>query len=232
MILKNDEPFKRFTPDELEQGKVVMNADLPFALEMLSYCRNCMPVKQEGPVDAFRHIAKTFLLADAPLNTLDEDNQSGLIFRVQGASEEGDGTYIAYEPLPHPATITIGDDSYGFDMRKIRRPLPFTVYLHEVDREVHPGTNTPREYQSIITVKESEDVQWKSAIRMNEPLRVMGYTLYQASFADRRGQEVSVLSVVKNEGRVFPYISSALMAIGLILHARIRSRAVRSKEAT
>ena len=54
---------------------------------------------------------------------------------------------------------------------------------------------------------------------MNAPLRHKGYTLYQASYAELdNGKEATVLAVVKNSGRLFPYISSIIMAVGLLVH--------------
>ena len=48
------------------------------------------------------------------------------------------------------------------------------------------------------------------------PLHESGYTLYQSSFIDGP-QQATVLAVVKNYGRVFPYISSGIICIGLLI---------------
>ena len=53
---------------------------------------------------------------------------------------------------------------------------------------------------------------------MNEPLRHNGYTFFQASFIDDSEVETTVLATVKNYGRLFPYISSIIMSIGLLIH--------------
>ena len=55
-------------------------------------------------------------------------------------------------------------------------------------------------------------------IQMNEPLRHRGYTFYQASFVEDGEKETSVLATVKNHGRLFPYISTIVMCIGLLFH--------------
>jgi hypothetical protein len=56
---------------------------------------------------------------------------------------------------------------------------------------------------------------------MNEPLRYSGYTFFQASFIEGLDKEATVLAVVKNYGRLFPYISSIIMSVGLLLHLLI-----------
>ena len=55
-------------------------------------------------------------------------------------------------------------------------------------------------------------------IKMNEPLRYKGHTFYQASFIEGKLNDTSVLAVVKNYGRLFPYISSIIMCFGLLVH--------------
>jgi hypothetical protein len=66
---------------------------------------------------------------------------------------------------------------------------------------------------------------------MNEPLRYKGYTFYQSSFSLRPDGEYSVLSVVRNKGRVFPYLASLLIFAGLLLHLVIRLRERNGKAA-
>jgi len=51
---------------------------------------------------------------------------------------------------------------------------------------------------------------------MNHPLRYGGKTFYQASFG--KGDALSVLQVVRNPGWLIPYLSCALVALGLALH--------------
>ena len=57
---------------------------------------------------------------------------------------------------------------------------------------------------------------------MNAPLRYDEYTFYQASYAEFQGRELSILAVVKNYGRLFPYISSIIMCIGILIQLIIR----------
>jgi hypothetical protein len=59
---------------------------------------------------------------------------------------------------------------------------------------------------------------------MNEPMRYRSYTFYQSSFSIRPDGEFSILSVVQNKGRIFPYISSAIIFIGLLTHIIVRNR--------
>lgn len=103
--------------------------------------------------------------------------------------------------------------------------LPFSVTLDNFRREVYPGTNMPKLYESRVTITDG-DMTWPSIIGMNDPLRYGGYTFYQAStFINNEGRPVSVLNVVANDGWLFPYIAGILLALGLIVHIFIRKRA-------
>jgi hypothetical protein len=102
--------------------------------------------------------------------------------------------------------------------------LPFDITLNSFRREIYPGTNMPKEYESRVTVTDG-NITWPAVISMNQPLRYEGHTLYQSSMLiDRDGQPVSVLSVVTNKGWVFPYISGVILALGLIYHLAFRMR--------
>ena len=102
--------------------------------------------------------------------------------------------------------------------------LPYSVTLDNFRREVYDGTNMPKLYESRVTITDGA-LKFPAIIGMNDPLRYGGYTFYQAStFINNEGRPVSVLNVVSNEGWLFPYLSSFLLALGLIIHIYIRAR--------
>ena len=110
------------------------------------------------------------------------------------------------------------------DNRDGMESLPFEITLKNFRRDVYPGTNIPRAYESRIVITDG-DVIWPAVIAMNEPLRYGGFTFYQAStLIDKDGQPISILSVVTNQGWVFPYISGFLLAFGLGYHIYLRTR--------
>jgi len=55
----------------------------------------------------------------------------------------------------------------------------------------------------------------ESLIFMNHPLRYAGLTFYQAGFDNN--DHTTILQVVKNPSWLIPYVSCALMALGLIV---------------
>ena len=103
------------------------------------------------------------------------------------------------------------------EFRKERTYLPFSIELLDFKKVLHPGTQVAKSFSSEINLIENQ-IPRRVLIQMNEPLRHMGYTFFQASFIEELKSESTVLAVVKNYGRLFPYISSIIMSIGLLVH--------------
>jgi hypothetical protein len=55
-----------------------------------------------------------------------------------------------------------------------------------------------------------------SVIRMNEPMRHAGETFYQHQAL--AGDSGSVLQVVRNPGWTLPYLSCAVVSLGMLVH--------------
>lgn len=105
--------------------------------------------------------------------------------------------------------------------------LPFELRLDEFSKKDYPGTETPYSYESLVTnLKDNQ----QTLISMNEPLKVEGYTLYQASFSMTPGQKpVSVLSVNKDPGRAIKYLGSLILSLGIVTFTLMRSRFYKEK---
>jgi hypothetical protein len=217
-IEKDGETVRAIPFETLARGDVL--ADLPFTFSIETLCRNCRPVPVKDTTN--RHgLAERVTLQDAPPDQSDEANLSGMVFKISGADDQ-DGIYLVMEEIPHKPQI--GD--YEISLGRAETILPFEIELKDFQRELHPGTEMARGFSSDVIVKEN-GIEWPYHIRMNEPLRYKGYTFYQASFSMRPDGEYSVLSVVRNKGRIFPYLASAIIFAGLLLHVVIRLRNAR-----
>ena len=102
-------------------------------------------------------------------------------------------------------------------LRRQRTYLPFELELIDFEKIMQPGTNIAKSYSSLINLVE-DGVSRKILISMNEPLRHRGYTFYQAAFIEEGIKQTTVLATVKNYGRLFPYISTIIMCIGILYH--------------
>jgi hypothetical protein len=117
-----------------------------------------------------------------------------------------------------PKVFSHNGTNYHVALRRARHPLPFVVRLIDFRREMHPGTDIARHFSSLVSVN-SSGIDRNLLISMNKPLRERGYTLYQASYREEPdGTQWSTFAVTYNYGRVIPYISTAIIVLGLSWH--------------
>lgn len=229
-VFQNDAIIAVLPHQSLAAGEELSLPGVPFTLNITSYCRNCSMEMQRFVTPLHKGLAETLSLIPIPLAKEDEENLSGIMFEIRDGGEEANGIYLAFEPAPTVPEFSMDGHDYRITLRKQERPLPFKIRLEDFKKTTHPGTDIASEYESTVTLLD-DGQEWKAAIRMNEPLRYKGYTLYQSSFIQGTdGKEYSILAVVKNMGRVFPYIASIVICMGLIIHLVVRDKKKKNKK--
>ncbi len=103
------------------------------------------------------------------------------------------------------------------------KPLPFTLTVEAFSIPTYPGSREPSDYISTVRLR-AEGVDQKGEIRMNQPLRFDGYTLYQSSVQTVDGSSAPVFKITRNAWGFLPYAFSLLLVGGLGLHLVLRSR--------
>lgn len=203
-------------------GQMVRFEKYGLTATVKSFCRNCDAYTDSavGPADVPRNSSGIRTLKPMPLDQAPEKNFPGGIFHLQG-SDQGEEDILLYGGEPDPLTVTKGEKTYYVMLRHKRFPLPFTIRLKDFMMERHPNTEVARSYQSLVEVL-SRGVSREVLISMNEPLRHKSYALYQSSYAvDNAGRESSTLAVVKNAGRLLPYLATFVTFAGLAAHLLI-----------
>lgn len=111
--------------------------------------------------------------------------------------------------------------------------LPFTVRLEKffVERyarnggDVDEGREAPiREYRSRVTITEPGKAPYVANVRVNHPVYVRGYHIYQMSWgqgSDMSGQPVvyTVLQFIRDPGLFVVYAGFVVLAAGLLAFA-------------
>ncbi len=196
----------------------------PLTIDIIKLCLNCetfergtQPQQDNIKPEELRGRASLIDFSPKALEKEDESNQSGIMFRVGGVDAAQNGVYFSFDFIPVSPIITVGNTSYHIMLRKAVTYLPFHIQLLKFQKSYHPNTDMAQSYSSEVSVQDGA-TQWRSVISMNQPLRYKGYTFYQSSFIDENDRVATVLAVVDNAGRMFPYISGSLMCIGLLLH--------------
>jgi ABC-type transport system involved in cytochrome c biogenesis permease subunit len=143
-------------------------------------------------------------------------DQAGIIFDI--VSPAMSRPILLYGGDNTPTSVSIDGKTYGFSLRKKRFQLPVSIQLLDFKKVMYPGSEIPKSYESLVMVK-TEGLEREVQISMNKPLRFKDITMFQSSyFIDRNGTEYSILAVVKNAGRLMPYISSLLIFLGIGIH--------------
>jgi ABC-type transport system involved in cytochrome c biogenesis permease subunit len=137
-------------------------------------------------------------------------------------------------------TFEIGGVNYELALRFRREYKDYSVQLKDVVRENYSGSDTPRDFSSLIRIRNEvtgEEITEKTW--MNNPIRFGGETFYQsdyfpAALADGRMVEGSGLQIVRNAGWVIPYVCCMMVMVGMLYHfggtfMRYANRASREK---
>ncbi len=211
---------------DIQIGDIIRIDGVAFHVTILEACQNCDITARENKTDNHKGMAQHMQLSSAPLRQKNEENVAGMTLQITNNDTVDIHTII--EDVPRTPEAISGGKTYRFSLRRESRQLPFSVELIDFKKDTHPGTTMAKSYRSTVLIKDGNSV-WESVISMNEPLRYKGYTFFQSSFIATPQGDISVLAVVWNVGRAFPYISGLTMCIGLILHLVIRRRTKKNK---
>ena len=208
-----------FNEKTLYDNNIIENqSTIPFRIEVLKFFRNCEPIRRDYSGDRNSHgLARNFYLEELDPDKEYERNISGVIINIQGPDQDNNGIYIVFQGQPIRQPIIYNGSKFYLELRNQRTYLPFDIELLDFKKVLHPSTDIPKSFSSDINLIENSIPRYV-LIKMNEPLRHKGYTFYQSSFFEGEFSDISVLAVVENYGRLFPYISSIIMCIGILLH--------------
>ena len=200
------------------RGNNLRHENLNFDITVLEYMDNSTfePISGQSDIQ-YRGMLKNISLKEIPIDKDDMKNRPGIIFQVSGSFTDSDGIYGLIFGQSVPATLSINGKQYVMSIQKKKTYLPFAIELLDFKKVMHPGTQVAKSFSSRINLIEN-NVPRSVLIEMNKPLRHKGYTFFQASFIEGLDGEATVLAAVHNYGRLFPYISSIIMSIGLLLH--------------
>ncbi len=204
----------------LARGGTIAIPGTPVSLRVSAFYPNAA-LRNRGPSDppsgATQGVGTAVAVVPLPPVTKDDDvnTVAALVEPVVGGRSFG--TWLVSNALGAPQGFTSEGRDYKLAMRPRREYLPFSLTLKKFSHDVYPGTDIPKNFSSLVHISnpsrgEDRDV----LIYMNQPLRYLGKTYYQASFG--KGDTLSILQVVQNPGWLLPYISCVLVTVGLLIH--------------
>lgn len=221
MIFKNNNLLYAIPYEDITKGNIIP-LKIPLQIKTIEKCENCNIVKREESKDfneqkPYRSMAQFMAFESKPKEKDPEADLAGITMEIKGLQNDQNGIYVVFDAMPKPIEITHDKDTYTLIFGKAQTKLPFSVRLIDFQKETYPGMEKAKSYSSDIIVIDN-GVEWPTRIEMNKPLRYKGYTFFQSSFEQTPETEITILSVVKNESWLFPYIGTAILGIGLLLH--------------
>ena len=205
----------------LEKMSTLQNPKLPFTIRTVLYYPNSAlqmrgQVPNAAPSPADQGFGPQFVAIPEPV-TYKQDEQNTPTAFVELAGPEGRiGTWLVSTLLTEPQSFLYQGHTWELDLRPTRYYQPFSITLLKFSHDVYPGTDIPKNFSSRIRLHSADGrVDREVLIYMNNPLRYGGLTFYQAGYENN--DRTSILQVVRNPSWVLPYISCALMALGLVI---------------
>ena len=220
--------YTTFSDKILTIGNNITYSTIPFEIEILNYCNNSRLLNFNN-TDKSRKgkVASHYDIECIDSEVEDSENKPAIALYLKAKnnfSQDINGIYISRLAIDENIEkIDINGIEYALILQPKRTYLPFMIELIDVTKISHPNTNIAKSYTSEIHVLDNQQVR-RQIIEMNAPLRYKDYTFYQANYQEdlTTGIKTSVFAVVQNYGRLFPYISSIIMCIGVLLQMLVR----------
>ncbi len=216
-------------PQELLQNKGrISNSELPFDVEVVKFMKNASffdpapDLPNTATAGAGLKILAQEMKEEAGVETQQKGDIPALYLQLfKKGTQDSLGTFLVTPLLTIQGvteSLPDGDGVVKMSMRNKRYYKPFSVHLIEFRHDKYVGTMTPKNYSSrVVLLDPEEGVEREVVISMNSPLRYRGETFYQADF-DKRTEKTTYLQVVRNPGWIIPYVSCAVVTLGMIVH--------------
>jgi ABC-type transport system involved in cytochrome c biogenesis permease subunit len=214
-------------------AKFIDDPSLPAKVAVVTYYKNAdlreLAAGEKPQATAGLGLKETLVERPAAKGT---DMDSGVDLAgayVQFADKDGKdlGTFLLTQlsseakfPERFAEKLTVGDKTYDLYLRFKREYKPYTLSLLDVRKDDYLASDTPRNYSSDVKIVDPEaGVDETVHIKMNDPLRYRGDTLYQSGYQNLPGVgETTTLQVVLNRGWMIPYVACMIVVIGMVAH--------------
>ncbi len=201
----------------IDAGDVLAFEPTPITVDVEQYHGNARAYQTKEGTTPFLTALNISRIESAPLNKEPTMNVPAGIFTVSAPGMEPQKILLFGDDVA-PLIIPVGEEEYSIGLRHRRSPMPLLIKLIDFKKQTHPGTEVARSFSSLVEVT-ADGITRQLTISMNKPLRHRGFTLYQQSYRVMPdGRESSTFAVTRNVGRLLPYVSTAMVVIGMIVH--------------
>jgi len=170
------------------------------------------------PSPNYPHLRLGPMAAAVQLERTYKENERNLPSAAVSIFQRGQliGAWSLAAGFPRPGSFQAGAKSYQIVLQPKRFYKPFSIQLLQFRHDRYAGTDIAKNFSSRIRLLDpSKHEDRESLVFMNNPLRYRGYTFYQAGFDNN--DTTTVLQVAQNPSWLVPYISCALIVLGMLI---------------
>jgi len=205
----------------LARGGDVSLPGTPLTLRVIHYWPNAEILKAAAPgsvpAQATQGIGKDkhVLLRSPAARTEERNTPAALVEVVSGGTASG--SWLVSTLMDSPQALASQGREYQLAFRARRHYTPFSLTLIDCAHDIYPGSDIPKNFSSRVRVQHRATGEDREVlIKMNDPLRYGGNAYYQYQMAPPQAAvKSSTLQVVRNPGWLTPYLSCALVGLGL-----------------
>ena len=198
--------------------------ELPFDLVLDDFEMNSEP--QHAPMMPGAIDGIVLLPLDLAVEA--ERNVAGTVATVIDKKTQAEQKGMLWGFTQGPWSVDVEGEVWNIQLRHKRWKLarsaeekPFSIRLDKFVHEEHPGTGMASNFMSQVTKREN-GLKSEIEIKMNQPLRHKGFTLFQSSWgpqgAGPNAPVFSQFSVVRNPSDQWPKYSCYIITFGLCIH--------------
>ena len=218
----------------LRKPGLIHNDKLPFDIHVDSFLTNSLPPrameKGEKNQATTGDGAKLIAIETAPVRGTDPDAGPDVpaVYVTIKDKETGKelGTYLVSQwwsefwqmfDEPKPQIVEDGGKHYELWLRPVRVYKPYTIQLKKFTHEIFKTTTIHKVFASDVRLVNPETHEERAVeISMNKPLSYNGETFYQQAWLPNDWG--TRLQVVRNPGWIMPYLSCAMVSLGMLIH--------------
>lgn len=213
------------TVTAIPQTRLEDGAEFPFggfSVKIRSYFPNSELLPESEATTAFEKTRATagpgkgYAVRHLPREANDERRDLSAAF-VEVIPDGGKslGCWLLSNALKSEQPFEAAGRPWKMAIRPRRLYHPFSLKLVDFSHDRYLGTDVPKNFSSKIRILNPDTGENREdLIYMNHPLRYGGLTFYQAGFENN--DTTSIFQVVRNPAWTLPYISCALVGLGLL----------------
>ncbi len=213
------------TVTAIPQSRLKDGTEFPFdgfSVKIQSYYPNSEILAESEATEKFDKTRATegpgegYAVRRMPLETAtDRRDLSTAFVDVIPNAGQPQGRWLLSNAFKGEQSFEVAGKPWKMSIRQRRLYHPFSIKLLDFSHDRYLGTNIPKNFSSKIRILNPDTGENREdLIYMNHPLRYGGLTFYQAGFENN--DSTSIFQVVRNPVWTLPYISCAMVGLGLL----------------